>query len=433
MSVSRRALDFFGAKRISAEHVSNVLSTLLGRSVTLLLYALVVRYFLNTGSAADFATISLLLLVFSYVQLLDLGVGYAVTQRFGRALATGSSDATSMLSTAVPVYIWCAGAATVVLFSLATPLSTMMFKTAEHAGAIRLLALGILPMFVSAFAAAIFQALNKLVWLNGSRMLLEICKAAAFFYSATSRQAVMYAVGLTVAGTVVRMAFDVWAMRRLVGTLDLFVPRLSESEIRKNFSLGWPMIVVLVLGIVNTLLDRVFVSRVLGPEELAHYTIAYDTNSKAFFLVGAVGAALYTPTLRRAAMARSQRSLLLVAFASVAVVAVAYFAPVAIFARPLLEWWINADVATAAGAATRLGAVMGVAYLAMSVLFNSLQASGRVYLLMVGTVAATLVLIFGLLTIPVASGSEGVMLIVTASFSVQLTVYAIAMRRAAPA
>jgi O-antigen/teichoic acid export membrane protein len=395
----------------------------------LVLYAAVVSYFLNTGTAADFASISLLLLVFSYIQLLDLGIGYAVTQRFGRAVAAQSADGVRLLRTALPMYLICAAVASLVLVGAAELLSTVMFKSDQYAAAIRLLAVGVWPLFLSAFVSAILQALNKLVWINASRTLLEFFKAAAFLVAATAPEPVTTAVAITVGGAFARLALDVAIAGRLTGGFAFLSPTFSRTEMGHNLSLGWPMVIALILGIVNTLADRIFVSRVLGPEDLAHYTLAYDVNSKAFFLVGAVSAALYTPILRRSATARPQRPLLLVSYLSVAAVAAAYFLPLAAFAEPILEWWINPEIAGGAAAVTRVAALMGVTYLSMSVVFNALQASGRALTVMNGTIVASCVLLGGLALMPVEYGAGGVMTIVTLSFFAQLLVYASALSR----
>ena len=97
-------LKGLGLRRRGA-HVKNVGSYIIARIVAIALYLVPVALFIRHHGSASYGTLTLLLLVFSYSQFFDLGVGYAVNQRLGRAVARNSSRRTVIVQSAVPLFV----------------------------------------------------------------------------------------------------------------------------------------------------------------------------------------------------------------------------------------------------------------------------------------------------------------------------------------
>jgi len=137
-----------------AEHVRNFLSFIICRGVALALFAVSVPIFLASRGGADYGRIALLFTMFSYITLLDLGIGYAVNLRFTRALTRGRSDAHRIVATAVPIYL-VAGVLICVLTMIVAPyLSEALFASQQEVASIRVLACTAIFLLMS----AVFQS-----------------------------------------------------------------------------------------------------------------------------------------------------------------------------------------------------------------------------------------------------------------------------------
>jgi O-antigen/teichoic acid export membrane protein len=85
-------------------------------------------------------------------------------------------------------------------------------------------------------------------------------------------------------------------------------------------------------------------------------------------------------------------------------------------APAILRWWLGDSFAAGATAVVRAGALMGVLYLLMNVLYNAVQARGRPILLLGGWLLALAVLCGGLLAGGRSLGITGVMLLVAGAW-----------------
>jgi O-antigen/teichoic acid export membrane protein len=179
------------------------------------------------------------------------------------------------------------------------------------------------------------------------------------------------------------------------------------------------MIVSVVLGMVMTSADRIFVGRQFGQEALAHYSVAADICSRAYFLVWAVTGSIYTIYVKRRAVRRSADDLIRASLFSACLIAVCFYLPLALFARQIIGLWIGSAFAQSTVGVTRIWAAAAVAYVLMCVYYNHLQGFGKPRLLALSGVLGCTVLFAGLFTLTIPFGIEGAALSMLAGFAAQ--------------
>jgi O-antigen/teichoic acid export membrane protein len=411
------------------QHTRNVLSFITCRIVALSLFAVSVSHFVRSSVGTQYGTIALLFSVFSYISLLDLGIGYAVNYRFAKALARGRHDLGYIVSTAMPLFLAVGLTFTAIVFAAGRQISTVLFGTALHATAIEALSITAVLVLTSSVLTGVVQAYNRVDLVNLSSFTLDLSKAAALIVAANSRHAVLVAMWVIVVGMILKAIFDLFSFRWVTGGVASVIPKLDKRELRINLNFGAPMAMTSLVSVAYWTADRVYVSRAFGPEALTSYSIGADVCSKAFFLVYAVTRAVYTLLIRRRAMRVDSRILQKISIAAVVGVAVVFYLPLFAFAPRLLSVWVGHAAAIKSAAVTRISSVGAVAYLAMIVYDNYLQAAGRARTLLLINTAMTICMISAFVIMPRAWGNEGVATIVCFTFIIQaLTVRALAER-----
>lgn len=416
---------------VSREHLLNFGSTIVARVVALGAFAASAAYFVSHGGASDYGAAALFLTVLSFLQLTDLGIGYATHLMVTKALTQNPAEVSNIVVTAGPLCLVWGTIATLVLVAAAPLLSQLVFASASYSMAMRYLCSALLFTMVSAYFTAIVQAHNKLYWINGSRLLNDVAKALALVVAA-GRSLETFTILLAVAAAV-KMLVDGYMATRLIAARELFSWRPRMERVRSILSVGVPMFVSTGIGVLAISFDKVFVSRIFGTEQFAYYSIASDLASKASFVAFALINSLYTIQVRRHAAGQKTRDIVVASLLSIGVLTVCYYAPLAVFAEEVLRIWLGAQFAEHATRVVQCGCLMGVVYLLMNVAYTTLQARGRPYQLMFGWSLALAVVVGGLSTMPRSWGIEGAMLIVAASFLIQGCYYIVAVTGMRPA
>jgi O-antigen/teichoic acid export membrane protein len=123
--------------------------------------------------------------------------------------------------------------------------------------------------------------------------------------------------------------------------------------------------------------DKLLIKHVFGADAVAHYSVAFDINTKAYLLISAVNTAMFAVVLHRFARKRSSFAPLAAGLVTVFLVTVLYYFPLMVLAPVLLTQWINADFSAQAAPLTSVMAFASILYLFGSVFENSLNAMGR--------------------------------------------------------
>jgi len=408
-----------GRLRNGQKHLKNVASFMVARVAAIVLYLAPVPLFISKQGAAAYGTLGLLLLVFSYLHVFDLGIGYAVNQRLARSLARDNQRGIDVIRYAVPVFLVCALLVSSAMFLGARPIAVFLTGKAEHVAALRVLAIAVGFLMSSALLTAVMQAYNRVDWINYSRLIIDVARALGLFVGAFAADGIAVAVAFTVGGSIIKTVVDGGLAVRLLGSVTALRPRFRIRELVVNVRLGLPMVVSVVLGMLMTSADRVFVGRRFGQDALAHYSVAADVCSRAYFIVWAVTGSIYTLYVKRRAVRRSANDLIHASMVSVFVVAALFYLPLALFARQIIGLWLGSAFAQSSVGVTRIWAAAAVAYLLMCVYYNHLQGFGRPRMLALSGVLGFAVLIAGLFSLSTPFGIEGAALSVLAGFSTQ--------------
>jgi len=411
--------DLLQRARSGTGHIQNVASFAVARIAAVALYLAPVPLFIAKQGEAAYGSLNLLLVCFSYLNVFDLGIGYAVNQRFARALARGNTRREEIIQRAWPVFLGFSLATTAAIFLCARPIALFLTGNVAHVPALRLLSVAVGFLMTSALLTAVLQAYNRIDWINYSRLVIDVMRAAGLCAGAFAVNGVAIAVAFTVAGSIIKAFIDLGLATRVLGGRAALRPRFRIRDLVINLRLGFPMVASVLLGMLMTSADRVVVARQLGQQALAHYSVAADLCSRPYFLVWAVSGSVYTLYVRRRAVGRSAEDLVRVSLLSVCVVALLIYLPLALFAQQIIGLWIDPAFAQASAGTTRIWAAAGVAYLLMSIYYNHLQAFRRPLALALNSSIGAAILLAGLFTLPRAFGIEGAATSVLLGFSTQ--------------
>ena len=415
--------------RGKGQHIRNVSSYFVARVITAALYIGVVPLFLKRQGSAAYGTLGIALVVFSYVSVLDLSIGYPVSLRLSRALARNSPRAGMVLRHAVPLFLGVALAVAALLYLLSAEITKLFELNSQYVVLFRLLAVASGFIIGSSYFCAVLQAHNRVDWINYSRLILDLSRAGGLAIGAFARDGVTVALAVVVAGCAGKVALEFHFAKRLAGGIRAFRPALSWRSMRAMWALGAPMAILVVSGMILNSADRIYVDRDFGQAALAHYTIGADLCSKAYFIVWAITGSIYTTYVKRHATGRFTDSLVKISFYVVAGVSLLIYAPIFLAAKQILTLWISAAFAQDSSVVLKLWALNAVLYLLTCVYHTALQGQGKSRVLAGGGVAGVVAMMLALVLMPHGFGIKGAAVAATAAFGVQLLVLRGGFRR----
>lgn len=395
-------------RRVGQQNLLNFASYFISKALSLGLFAFAVSYFVRRGGDHLYGMVSLVLLLYTYLQMVDLGMGYAVVYRLGRAIARRGRNHVGVVARTLPIYLACSVGIGAVLMLAARPVARFLLGSESYSGLFVLTALGVSCLIVSSLCVAVMQAYNRVYLVNFSRLVFDIVKAVALIVAAATDAGLETVLWLTLAGAVLKLAVDIHLTSRLLGTYAWLRPILSWQAVRLNIRVGAPMFTSSLIFSVISSMDKVLVAKLLTPATLAAYSIATDLHTKAYFLLWAVTGSLYTPFIRRQARRESVRSLVLVAVAAIAGLFLIYYIPLAVFGRQILSLWINEEMGAKGYLMLRWLLLPTAIYLVANVLEVFLQTAGETKRIGWAYLIALVVQFAGLTTLPERFGVVGV-------------------------
>jgi O-antigen/teichoic acid export membrane protein len=411
-----RALDFIRSK---GQHARNLLSQFLSRTIALASFAIALPFFIHRQGPASYGVLALLLSIYSFLILLDLGVSYSVGLRIGRSLARYDGRARLIFARAIPLALTLGGLVFIFLEVMARPISSLLYGSAGYAGAVRIFAATVGIYIFSSTPAAVVQIHHRVDWFNYSKLVGDIAKSAALVIGGLARDGIDTAMWVLMIGALIKCAVDVSMATRLLGHMELSVVRYRWSDMRANLGLGLPMSVAGIVGIALTSGDRILVSRLFGAEALAHYSLAVDICSKAYFLVWAITGTIYPMVVRSAASRRDVSGYRRIGLVSVALVGVLIYLPIAVFAHRAIGWWLGPAMANGSSLVTSVWAGVAIIFLMASVLQYQLQAKGKPTLLLGVNVAGIAIMLTAASLLPRVYGIVGIAVIMAIVYLIQ--------------
>lgn len=401
------------AKKADNQHFLNFSSYFLSKALSLALFAAAVSYFIRENGVYLYGVVTLILLMYTYLQIVDLGMGYAVVYRLGRSMAKGRRANARIVAEALPIYLFCSVIVPLIIGLSSGPLARFVLGNEAYQPAVYLTAVGVSCLIISSLCVAVMQAHNRIYLVNGSRLLFDLVKAVALiactFYPA---QLNTFAAAM-LAGAVLKLIVDAVLAASLLKTFSWMRPVWSRRSLLVGFRLGAPMFSASAIFAVVSSIDKVFVAKVFSPETLAIYSIATDLHVKAYFLLWAVTGSLYTPLIHRLARRESVSHLIWLAAIAVTCLLILYFFPLAVFGRQILTTWINANVGDQGYILLWWMLIPTIIYLLANVIEVYLQTSGNVKELGWAYLGALVVIGISLCTLPALFGIVGVVLSVS--------------------
>ncbi len=361
----------WAAKR---KHVYNFTSFIVLRSLALGTFAVSVPIFINGASANEYGIVAIGLSLLGLSTLLEVGIGYVITQSVGRRLARTGKSNPRLFNQLFWIYV---GTTCMIAVTMAGILAFILDITSSQMTLYLWLA-ALLPCLATSGAiGAIFQAHNDLLYMNSSRFLFEIGKglalaaSGAFFHGSGAVGPIVFLFAS------VRMILDLYVLkRRYRYSIDL--SKLSyKSHVFSLLAIGAPMFGSAALFLSVTIGDKLLIARLLGVAEVASYALAVDITTKAYLIVYAINSAIFALILRDHAVRKSISRFIAISLISVLFVSFAFYLPFGVFAEPLLSWWINADIGRRSASIAQVIAAAGVVYLVGNAFEVALLAMGR--------------------------------------------------------
>lgn len=370
MSIPARLVQLF--KQYSL-HIRNVAYFLGTRAFAIVAFVLVVPFFIRHASEQQYGLAAIGFSLLGIATVLDVAFGYVLVQSLGRRYARGRRLAADSVHGLFSFYLLLASAVALCGFVAVLALQLSKAETLLYGCLTALLP----ALSVSGVVAAVFQARNQLKPINLSRFGFELAKALALALSALVANDIRWIGPVLLLAAYGRAALDVRCLAHQTG-IHLHLQGIGQA--RRYWRLarhGMASFYIVVLTALVTIGDKLLIKHVFGADAVAHYSVAYDINTKAYLLVNAVNTAMFAVVLHSFARKSSTFAPMVAGIVTVSVVAVLYYLPLLALAPIILAHWVSADFATSAAPLTRTMALASLLYLYGNVFENALTAMGR--------------------------------------------------------
>ena len=358
----------------------NALINLAGHGAPLLAALFLVPPLIARLDAERFGFLALAWALVGYFSLFDLGLGRALSRLVAERRGTSrEAELPGLSRTGLTLTFALGAAAGAALFAAAGPLCERVLHLspdlrAEAAVALRVLALSLPLVTVTAALRGLLEAGQRFDWVNAIRIPAGILTFAAPF-AATAWSVNLVALALAL--VLVRLATFAahwWACRRLWPALTSMGAAWGNAAGEMLRYGGW-LTVSNVVGPLMVYIDRFVIGSLLAVSWVAYYSAPYELVTRLWLIPAAVVGVLFPAMAaaspeRVAALYRTGTKAVLIAVFPLALVAT-------VFAAEWMHAWLGAAFAERATLVAQLlcvgAAVNCLAYLP----FTLLQARGR--------------------------------------------------------
>lgn len=357
-----------------ALHIRNVMYFFSTRAFAIFVFVLVVPFFISETSAAQYGLAAIGLSLLTIASALDVAFGYVIIQSLGRRFARGRASASETLHGLFSLYLLLAIGLSlcglIAVFALRLPdAETLMYGSFS----------ALLPgLCVSGAVAAVLQSKNQLRLINLSRFGFELAKAMALILSALLTKDIRLVGPILLLAVYCRAALDIRYLAKLTGIKLRFhwigTPIFRYLRIAR---FGIPSFGMVALMLPISIGDKLIIKHTFGADAVAHYSVAFDINMKAYLLVAAVNAAMFTLVLQRFTRKKSTFAPIAAGLFATTLLAAMYYFPLFIFADLILTEWLGAEFSGDTVTLTRIMSFASVMYLYGNVFENALTAMGR--------------------------------------------------------
>ncbi len=359
----------------NALHIRNVTYFLGTRAFAIVAFVLVVPFFIRHASEQQYGLAAIGFSLLTIATVLDVAFGYVLVQSLGRRFARGRVLAADAVHGLFTFYLLLSSAVALCSLLVVFALRLSLAETLMYGSLVALLP----ALSVSGVVAAVFQAQNQLKPINLSRFGFELAKALALALSALLVGDISLIGPVLLVAAYARATLDARYLARHTGIrLSLHGIKLARRYWRLARH-GTASLYIVALTALVTIGDKLLIKNFFGADAVAHYSVAYDINTKAYLFVNAVNTAMFAVVLHSFARKRSTFAPLAAGLFTVTVLTVVYYLPLFALAPVILTHWVSVEFASSAAPLTRIMALASLIYLYGNVFENALTAMGRVH------------------------------------------------------
>lgn len=356
----------------NALHIRNVAYFLGTRAFAIIAFVLVLPFFIRHTSEEQYGLVAIGFSLLGIATVLDVAFGYVLIQSLGRRFARGRVLKNDSIHGLFSFYLRLASVVALFCFGIVFAMRLPVAEAIMYGS----LALLLPALCVSGVVAAVFQAQNQLKPVNLSRFGFELAKVIAMALSALAVGDITLIGPVLLLAAYARAGLDAGYLARLTGIrlrLLRFGLALRYWRLAQH---GTASFYVVALTALVTIGDKLLIKQVFSAEAVAHYSVAFDVNTKAYLLVNAVNTAMFAVVLHRFARKSSTFAPLAAGLLTVSLVAVLYYLPLLALSPTILTYWLSADFAASAAPLTRIMVLASLFYLFGNVFENALNAMG---------------------------------------------------------
>jgi O-antigen/teichoic acid export membrane protein len=361
----------------------NALFNLAGHAAPLLAAVLLVPPLVARLGAERFGFLGIAWILVGYFSLFDLGLGRTLSRLIAERQGTPREESLPVLSSSALSLTAALGAlAGLIVFAAADPICTRFLSLseplqAEATLALRILALSLPLVTLTAALRGVLEAGGRFGWVNAIRVPLGVLTFAAPL-AATEWSANLALLAASLAVVRVAAFLAHWAAcKRLYPTLTV-LGWPDGGAAREMLGYGAWLTVSNVVGPLMVYLDRFLIGALLAVSAVAYYTAPYEVVTRLWLIPAAITGVLF-PAMS-AANSDRLKALYRKGIAAVLAAVVPLALLLAVFAHQWLDAWLGPEFAERGALAAQLLCIGTAVNCAAYLPFTLLQARGDAHL-----------------------------------------------------
>lgn len=385
--------------------------SLVGQGLPLIVGVVSIPFLLSGLGTARFGILTLVWVIIGYASVVDMGLGRALTQAISVRLGTEESSEIPLLIWTALVAIIALGLSGALLIVSGAPwiaadvLSVPDRLVGETLWTLYLLALSLPAVIATTGLRGVLEAYQRFDLTTVLRVPMGIYSFLAPLVVLPFSVNLAHVVAVLVAGRIVATAAHAAACFHVVPGLGISI-RFSRRHLSSLLSFGGWLTVSNIVAPLMLYIDRFIVAGVLSIASVAYYATPYEMITKLWLVPTSVLAVMFPAFSASFTNDRERTATLYKRTLLVVLLLLAPFVVVgALFARPGLDLWLNAEFAANGSLVAQI--------LFVGVLLHSLAMSSGTLIQAAGRPALAAVL--HLIQLPVYAG---ILLWMTVTFGV---------------
>lgn len=372
------------------QRVGNLLSSIVFKILTSLVYLIAIPVFIRTRGESSYAIIAIFLTIHGFIALLDAGFSYALGYRYTRALAKSDPERHFIFDSGFSFYALLCAVIGVTGYFFLERISLFIFGSGIFHFEVYIFLISIMFLVLSSYFVIGLQAHEKLFHMNLDRFVLDLTKGLGLLIIIQIKTANTTFVYFLLVGSLLKLVMDFYFFTRI----HSFRPRLSMEQLKANLKIGWVSIITSILSFVLVMGDKVFVIEKISKDIFGSYSFAVDLNARAYFLIYAVFSTVYPIMIKAEATGRSMKKVLLLSFFGILGVTCIYYLPLFIFAKEIVKFFVDKNLNPIVITLIRIFGIAAVGYMVFGLTEIYLNSVGRAKYVLLCYIGAVVIFFF---------------------------------------